>query len=154
MARDGWAVYYEDAGLGLTMLRRLAGMVGAALLISGGIIAVVGRLGRSWDARIAVEGHSMEPTLLSGDWLLVDPDAFARRAPRIGELVVAMDPRRSNRVLVKRVQAATNDGALTLTGDHHAHGDDASAIGGVATERVIGRPWFRYWPLERAGRVS
>ena len=42
------------------------------------------RLRRSWDARVAIEGHSMEPALEPGDWLLVDPDAYAAAATRAG----------------------------------------------------------------------
>ena len=40
--------------------------------------------------RVAVAGHSMEPALREGDWLLVLPP---RRQPRVGEVVVLRDPR-------------------------------------------------------------
>ena|SRR5688572_29595482 len=138
------------------MLRRLASLVGAALLISFGVIAVIGRLGRDWEARVAVRGHSMAPNLLDGDWLLVNPDAYARRAPRQGELVVARDPRvGGGRVLVKRVAAADGgSGTLTLAGDHPAHSENGSAMGNVPAASILGRPWFRYWPLERLGPIS
>lgn len=94
----------------------------------------------------------MEPTLLPGDWLLVDPDAYADRSPQAGELVVATDPREPGRLIVKRVEALDVDGRLRLSGDHPAHRQaaqqlvfDAAALGGQA--------WLRYWPLARVGRV-
>ena len=37
-------------------------------------------LARSWSHRVAVVGASMAPTLLPGDWLLADPDAYRRAA--------------------------------------------------------------------------
>jgi signal peptidase I len=137
------------------MLRRLVATIGTALLASLGIAAVIGRLGRDWEARVAVRGHSMEPTLRDGDWLLVDPGAYAHRVPRRGELVVVRDARHRERVLVKRVAAVDGTGAsLTIGGDHPAHAEDSVAIGAVESEAVLGRPWFRYWPSDRMGRIG
>ena len=45
----------------------------------------------------------MAPTLLPGDWLLADPEAYRARPPRVGELVLVPDPREPRRLLVKRV---------------------------------------------------
>ncbi len=135
-------------------MRRLGSMLGAALFFAFGAIAIIDRLGRSWESRVAVEGHSMEPTLFAGDWLLVDPGAYQRRPPRAGELAVARDPRSANRVIVKRVIASEADQRLTLAGDHPAHADDAERIGAVEQSAVLGRPWFRYWPPSRLGRVA
>lgn len=136
------------------MLRRLVGIFGAALLLAVGAIAIIDRLGRSWESRVAVEGHSMEPTLSAGDWLLVDPGAYRRRAPRVGELAVARDPRDASRVIVKRVAAIDTNSRLTLAGDHPAHANDAEQIGAVERAAVLGRPWFCYWPLTRFGPVG
>jgi len=93
----------------------------------------------------------MEPALRDRDWLLVDPLAFTRRAPRVGDLVVARDPRARDRLLVKRVRSTGTDGNVTIGGDHAAHADEAIPI---ETADVIGRPWFRYWPARRAGRIT
>ena len=125
-------------------------MVVAALLVSAGASALIGRLGRDWEARVAVTGHSMEPTLHDGDWLLVDARAYRDRAPRSGELVVARDPRGPARVIVKRAHA--DGGALMLGSDHPGHAQDR--VGPVAPAQLLGRPWLRYWPLERLGPIS
>ena len=111
------------------------------------------RLLRSWRWRVAVSGHSMEPTLHDGDWLLVDPAAFATRAPRIAELVVVDDPRQPGRWLIKRVATINPDDTLALAGDHPAHAtkDDLAAVPASA---VMGRPWLRYWPPRRLARLG
>jgi hypothetical protein len=109
-----------------------------------------GRLVRSWRNRVAVAGHSMEPNLRDGDWLLVDPLAFAERPPRVGDLVVARDPRAADRLLVKRVRSFGDDGELTIGGDHSAHADEVVAS---SPSGLLGQPWFRYSPLRRMGRV-
>jgi nickel-type superoxide dismutase maturation protease len=112
------------------------------------------RFVHSWRARVTVEGDSMRPTLAAGDWLLVDPDAYAVRSPSVGDLVLVPDPRRPSRLLVKRVAEVHEDGGeLFVTGDAHDASTDSRAFGSVSTSTVEGRPWFRYWPLRRIGRV-
>jgi phage repressor protein C with HTH and peptisase S24 domain len=101
------------------------------------------RLVRSWRRRVAVDGHSMEPSLRPGDWLLVDPEAYRHRPAVRGELVVAVDPREPSRLLIKRVAQVLDEGRLTLAGDHPAHTHDRLI---VAAGDVVGRPWLRYWP--------
>jgi len=93
----------------------------------------------------------MEPGLRDGDWLLVDPLAFAGRSPRVGDLVVARDPRAGDRLVVKRVRSLEAAGALTIGGDHAAHEDESIAI---EPRHVVGRPWWRYWPAGRLGRIT
>lgn len=93
----------------------------------------------------------MEPNLRDGDWLLVDPLAFTNRAPRVGDLVVARDPRAADRLLVKRVRSLGARGQLTIGGDHRAHEDEGIPVELAA---VLGRPWFRYWPTRRVGRIA
>src|SRR5262245_14799378 len=69
-------------------------------------------LRRSWEARVAVAGRSMEPALEDGDWVLVDPDAYCARRPRAAELVLAPDPRDDARVLIKRIERVERDGGV------------------------------------------
>jgi nickel-type superoxide dismutase maturation protease len=108
-------------------------------------------LRRSWTARVEIAGRSMEPALQDGDWVLVDPDAYRHRHPRPGELVLAPDPRAAERELIKRVGAVDRSGRLTLLGDAPDASTDSRDFGPVEPGQVRGRPWFRYWPLERAG---
>jgi len=96
----------------------------------------------------------MRPTLEPGDWLLADPDAYADAPPAVGDLVLVPDPREPSRLLVKRVAEFHDEGReLFVTGDTHDASTDSRAFGSVTTSTVEGRPWFRYWPLRRLGRV-
>ena len=95
----------------------------------------------------------MAPTVLPGDWLLVDPSAYQGRVPRVGDLVVVPDPRIRDRLLVKRVANLTQDGRIELAGDTADHSTDSRVFGPVDPGSVVGRPWFRYWPPRRAGLI-
>ena len=99
--------------------------------------------------RVAVTGPSMEPTVRAGDWLLV---RRLRRRPRVGELVIAADPREPARLLVKRVSAVTAD-LVTVVGDRPDHSTDSRHFGALPSSAILGSPVFRYAPLERIGLV-
>ena len=127
------------------MRRRLGLWLGAAFLSAGG--AALARRGRI--TPVAVSGHSMEPMLHDGDWLLVDrsPDTLEPT-----DIVVARDPRATGRLIVKRVGEVGADSKLVLTSDHPAHLDEL--IPPVANTDIIGRVVFRYWPARRIGFVQ
>ena len=95
----------------------------------------------------------MAPTLLPGDWLLVDPEAYRSRRPEPGDLVLVPDPRLPERLLVKRVDARDGEGRLQVRGDDPSVSTDSRDFGPVDPAWVEGRPWFRYWPPPRMGRV-
>ena len=92
---------------------RSRGLIGPLLLL-GGLIAA-----HRWLDAVEVRGRSMAPTLLSGDRLLV-----ARLRPRVGDVVLATDPRDRGRELVKRVAGIDGFG-VTLRGDNPAASTDA-----------------------------
>jgi nickel-type superoxide dismutase maturation protease len=95
----------------------------------------------------------MAPTLLPGDWLLADPEAFRQRRPRVGELVLVADPRDRSRLLVKRVVGVDGEGRLSIAGDDPSASTDSRTFGVLEPSAVEARPWFRYWPPRRVGRV-
>jgi nickel-type superoxide dismutase maturation protease len=119
----------------------------------GRVRRILATLARSWQARVAVEGPSMEPTIRAGDWLLVDPQAYRERPPRPGDLVLAPDPRADDRLLIKRVDSVDPDGWLRLAGDDPDQSTDSRAFGAVDPATVAGAPWFRYWPPGRIARL-
>ncbi len=67
----------------------------------------------------------MEPTVLSGQWLLVNLGAYRRSGPLRGDLVITRLPDGKPRRLLKRVVGlprevlTIEDGSLYLNGDHH-----------------------------------
>jgi len=103
---------------------------------------------RPW--RVAVRGHSMEPALREGDWLLVVPP---RRPPRSGDVVLVRDPRERTRLLLKRVAEVEAEG-LVVVGDRGDHSTDSRHFGAVPFADVIGRAALRYAPLRRFGLLG
>jgi nickel-type superoxide dismutase maturation protease len=95
----------------------------------------------------------MTPTLSAGDWLLVDPTAFADRPPSVGELVLVPDPGDARRLLVKRVAEVLPGGAVDVRGDAPEASTDSRSFGAIDSAMIQGRPWFRYWPIRRVGRI-
>jgi len=96
----------------------------------------------------------MAPTLEAGDWLLVDPDAYRVRGPMPDDLVLVSDPREPERLLVKRLAGFDGAGDLLVAGDTPEASTDSRSFGALDPATVQGRPWFRYRPLRRWGRVS
>jgi nickel-type superoxide dismutase maturation protease len=118
------------------------GLIGSLLVLAG--LAMLTR--RSLDV-VEVRGRSMAPTLLPGDRLLV-----ARLPPRLGDVVVATDPRDPRRELIKRV-ARTDASGVHLRGDNPAFSTDTRAFGALPSNAVTWRAVIRYWPRSRMGRI-
>jgi signal peptidase I len=89
----------------------------------------------------------MEPTLRDGDWVVV---ARLGGEPRVGDIVLARDPRLPERLVLKRV-AGVAGGSCTLLGDRPEGSTDSRVYGPVALRDVLGRAIFRYAPLGRVG---
>jgi signal peptidase I len=87
---------------------------------------------------VRVMGHSMRPTILEGDFLLVKKtDSY-----QIGELVVVQ---LAEQKLVKRVVDEKAD-QVWLSGDNVKASDDSRKFGWIEKNQIIGKVLFRYWP--------
>lgn len=84
--------------------------------------------------RVRVEGASMEPTLLDGQFVLVDEG----RHPAVGELAVARHPTRAELLVVKRVAAIDADGGVEVASDNPAAGSDSRTWGPLPPGSVLG----------------
>jgi signal peptidase I len=115
----------------------------------------------------------MEPTIRSGDWLLVDPTVV--RWPRRGSVVVFREPE-TGILAIKRVAGRPGDwvefadGWLRLADDEawligdaadadleaagHGTAVDSRRYGPVTVDALVARAWFRYWPIHRLRAIG
>lgn len=113
-----------------------------------------------------VDGPSMEPTLSSGDRVLVDLWSLRRASPSLGDVVLFEGP--DGATIVKRVAARPGDqaappplvprgdpleGAYWMLGDNPGESDDSRRFGEIPRHRIVGRVVWRYWPPSRAGAI-
>jgi nickel-type superoxide dismutase maturation protease len=128
----------------------------ALFLVLGSLAAIAAAAlasGRWFDV-VQVRGRSMAPTLVPGDRLLVEAMTYRRRAPRTGEIVLAADPRRASRELVKRIGLLDpSSGSAELVGDVPEASTDSRTFGPVGMEDVRWRVLGRCWPPARIGLV-
>jgi nickel-type superoxide dismutase maturation protease len=117
-------------------------------VVRGNLVLLLSRIRSLLPQMAAVSGDSMEPTLKSGDWVLVSRPP--RRAPRLGQVVVVEHPRRPGFELVKRVSALSRERRLIwVAGDNQGVSTDSDEFGplgldavrGVVRARVRPRPW-------------
>ena len=94
--------------------------------------------------RFRVTGTSMAPLLQPGDEVLVDPRAYKRAAPRVGDIVVSRHPYRVDVRLVKRVTAILEDDRSFLEGDNPSDSTDSRSFGAVAPQQILGRVISRF----------
>jgi nickel-type superoxide dismutase maturation protease len=109
-------------------------------------------------SRVQIEGASMAPTLLPGDWALV----VTRRGYERGDVVVVEHPDRPGYEMVKRLLGLPGDrvGDRSLGHDEFwVEGDLASAstdsrqFGPVRSSHLKAKVVLLYLPRHRRGRV-
>ena len=72
--------------------------------------------------------------------------------PGPGQVVALRDPRRSDRILIKRVRSVDlRRGTLEVEGDARQFSTDSRSFGPVARTAVVGRAVYRYAPSGRNG---
>ncbi len=110
----------------------------------------MGHLGRILQAlfgrsrRYRVVGNSMSPALTHGDLVWADPKGFVNARPRIGQIVVARHPYRSNVWIIKRVMSAVEGDRLVLRGDNRRESTDSEIFGAVPASLVVGPVVFGF----------
>jgi nickel-type superoxide dismutase maturation protease len=122
-------------------------------------VAAIGVAMFRWrPTRIEVQGASMVPTLMPGDWAL----AVLRRRFRPGDVVVVEHPGRPGYEMVKRITGAPGervgervlgDDEFWVEGDREDVSTDSRHFGPVRTEQVKAKVLLVYWPKERRRRV-
>ena len=120
-----------------------------------------------WRARrVEVRDESMAPTLRPGDRLRVDTRSYRDASPRVGDIVVLVDPELPGRWLIKRIAAVgpgtyagpgdttptpVPDRTVFVVGDARGTSRDSRHFGPLPFERVLGRAVERYAPVARRG---
>ena len=109
-------------------------------------------------SRVAIEGGSMAPTLVPGDWALAVP----LRRPRVGEVVVVEHPGRPGYEMVKRITAGPGDSVgerllavdeWWVEGDFAQGSTDSRQFGPVQRDELKVKVILVYWPTERRHRL-
>ena len=128
----------------------MSGIVAGGVLATGAAMAFM----RYRPARIAIEGVSMAPTLVPGDWaLVVTPDRFHR-----DDVVVVEHPQRPGYEIVKRlvgVPGGTVGGRELGEDEYWVEGDfahrstDSREFGPVSRSNLKAKVVLVYWPRER-----
>ena len=135
--------------------RRRLTAVGAAASVALLAIAVL----RWRPTRLEIEGASMVPTLLPGEWAL----AVSRRRYRRGEVVVVEHPGRPGYEIVKRLVAGPGDRIADrvladdeywVEGDRPDASTDSRHFGPVRDEHLKAAVLLVYWPKDRRRRVA
>ena len=90
----------------------------------------------------------MLPLLSPGTEILLDPHAYEKSLPKIGDIVVTIYPgdlsQRScqanrNLQIVKRITRIMDDGSLFLEGDNPAESTDSRTWGTVELKDIVGK---------------
>jgi len=94
--------------------------------------------------RFRVNGDSMLPHLRPGDEVLVDPRAYRRTSPHVGDVVIARHPFRRDVRLIKRVVRVLDGDRYDLRGDNPAASTDSRAFGALPRRYLLGRVTARW----------
>ncbi len=134
-------------------------MVGVPTGVAVGV-AVAWAVLRRRPFRVEIEGASMVPTLLPGDWALAAPIRRYRR----GDVVVVEHPGRPGYEMVKRLAAVPGDRVgddrvlaedeYWVEGDHPASSTDSRGFGPVRRGSLRARVLVIYWPSDRRGMLG
>ncbi len=76
---------------------------------------------------------------------MVDPRAYRKQPPRVGDIVIVRHPFRSDVKMVKRVTAVTENNRFHLQGDNPSslESSDSRSFGPLPNSHILGRVTHR-----------
>jgi nickel-type superoxide dismutase maturation protease len=80
----------------------------------------------------------MEPTLLSGQSVLIDLSAYRKTAPEVGEIILISHPLDPQMLLLKRVQSIDGERVFAV-GDNLEASTDSRTFGPITLDFVRGK---------------
>ena len=85
----------------------------------------------------------MEPTLHSGDYVIVNKWAYRTKDPQPGDIVVLRNPEATQRFLVKRIMSGDRSFGYFALGDNLAQSRDSRQFGMVPMHLIVGKVRYR-----------
>lgn len=105
-------------------------------------------------------GDSMEPTIHSGDLVIIQRFSKIIKNVDKGDVIIAKSPEEYNKFIMKRVKAVDGQmvrrginyqvvprGSVWLEGDNHTNSTDSWDFGPVPKGLIHGRVVCRIWPI-------
>ncbi len=86
----------------------------------------------------------MFPLLKTGDEVLVNARAYRKKRPAIGDIVLALHPKRPEFPMIKRITAVLDNDHYFLRGDNAKQSTDSRDFGAVTGKQIIGNVICRF----------
>lgn len=94
--------------------------------------------------RFCVVGHSMQPLLQPGEWVLVNRAAYRRSRPKVGQLVALKHPLKPHLTLVKCLVAIDTRNYYVVEGLNPAASTDSRHFGPIPLQALVGEVLCRF----------
>ncbi len=87
--------------------------------------------------KFLVQGNSMHPCYKEGETVLINKFAYLLSSPKIGDVIVIIDPRDS-RFILKRIAKIAQKKYFVL-GDNEKESTDSRTFGWIIKKQIIGK---------------
>jgi signal peptidase I len=103
----------------------------------------------------------MEPSVLRGDRILTDKTAYSRQEPRVGDVVMFINPDDRSKIFIKKIAALPGQslpdtpaggvtvphGMVYVLGERSGVGVDSATFGFIPLRDLVGKARQIYWSI-------